>query len=89
MMITCINSKKDSLSTSSVALQYAVRAKAITNVARINVDAEKKSEIEALKAELEVLRRRLDDRQVYLDAGVCVRERERERERVGVLSTHV
>ena len=51
MMITCINSKKDSLSTSSVALQYAVRAKAITNVARINVDAEKKSEIEALKAE--------------------------------------
>jgi hypothetical protein len=81
MMITCINSKKDSLSTSSVALQYAVRAKAITNVARINVDAEKKSEIDALKAELEVLRRRLDDRQVYLDAGVCVRERERERER--------
>jgi hypothetical protein len=33
MMITCINAKKDSHAYTSVALQYAVRAKHIKNSA--------------------------------------------------------
>lgn len=68
MMIACINGKRDSLAYSSVALQFAVRAKTIKNVAHVNLDADKTSEIEALKAEIYALRRRLDDRQVEFDA---------------------
>jgi hypothetical protein len=64
-----LNRHSQQLPSLQVALQYAVRAKAITNVASVNVDAEKKSEIEALKAELEALRRRLDERQVCLDVS--------------------
>ena len=68
MMITCINPKKDSYAYSSVALQYAVRAKHVTNTATINVDSDKSSEIEALKLEIETLRRRLNDRQIEFNA---------------------
>ena len=68
MMITCVNAKKESYAYSSVALQFAVRAKTIKNFAHVNLDADKTSEIEALKAEIYALRRRLDDRQVEFDA---------------------
>jgi hypothetical protein len=67
MMITCINPKKDSYAYSSVALQYAVRAKHIKNSASINLDADKSSEIEELKREIHELRRRLQDRQTEFD----------------------
>jgi len=68
MMITCVNSKKESFAHSSIALQYATRAKTITNHAHVNLDADKTSEIEELKSEIEALRRRLDDRQVEFHA---------------------
>ena len=68
MMITCINPKQDSLSHSMVALQYATRAKAVTNLTSVNLDEDKSSQIELLKRQLADLQRRLADRKLEYDA---------------------
>jgi len=70
MMITCINPKKESYAFSSVALQYAVRAKHVKNGATINLDADKTSEMEQLKRENLDLRRRLLERQAEFETVV-------------------
>ena len=51
-----------------VALQYATRAKAVTNLTSVNLDEDKSSQIELLKRQLADLQRRLADRKLEYDA---------------------
>lgn len=65
MMITCISALASVGQHTSVALQYAQRAKLIQNCATKQLDTDKTSEIEGLKREVEELKRRLAERQAH------------------------
>jgi hypothetical protein len=62
MMITCISALASVGQHTSIALQYAQRAKLIQNCASKQLDTDKTSEIEGLKREVEELKRRLAER---------------------------
>ena len=65
MMITCISALASVGQHTSIALQYAQRAKLIQNCATKQLDTDKTSEIEGLKREVEELKRRLAERQAH------------------------